>query len=53
MVCQVEESREGAPQMELGCLWWRILLAMVCLEVACEEVKLWVTWEWVKAENWS
>ena len=42
MVCQVER-REGAPQMELGCLWWRIFLAMVCLRMECEVVKL----EWV------
>ena len=23
MVCQVEEWREGSPQVEVGCLWWR------------------------------
>ena len=36
----LEERREGAPQVVMGCLWWRIFLAMVCLKVECEEVKL-------------
>ena len=40
IVCLVEERREGAPQMVVGCLWWRIFLAMVCLKVECEVVKL-------------
>ena len=39
MFCQ-EERREGPPQMMVGCLWWRIFLAMVCLRVECEVVKL-------------
>ena len=54
MVCLVEERREGAPQMVVGCLWWRIFLAMVCLVEECEVVKL----EEVKevqgmGESWS
>ena len=46
MVCQVEEWREGAPQVKVGCLWWRIFWAMVCQMVVCEVVRLWEMEDW-------
>ena len=52
MFCQ-EWGRERAGQMMVGCLWWRIFLAMVCLMMECEEVELSVALDWVKPENWS
>ena len=40
MVCHVDEGREGAPLMVVGCPWWRFFLAMVCLKVECKVVRL-------------
>ena len=52
MVCQVEE-RSGAPQMVVGCLWWRILeMAMVCLVEFLEVVRLEEMEVQGKAESW-
>ena len=51
-----EERREGAPQMVVGCLWWRIFLAMVCLKVGCDGkvVKLErVKEDWGMLESWN
>ena len=40
MVWQVEERREATPQMEVGCLWWKVFLAMVCLVERWKVAKL-------------
>ena len=39
MVCQVEEWREGAPQVVVGCLWWRFFFGVVEYEVVKLEME--------------